>query len=175
MGKNDRCNVCTNFSTRSNLYRAAMLGFNEAVGVLVDVGLFRILKFSIWPTFLNKNVDLGDSQISNLATEKKFFQGEDSIICEGLSFDICSYVVGLLADIGFGGLVQKKLVLFGCLVNFARIMMKCVAHISDQFYFTYGSHVRLCDAARVLVDVHLFRFVKKIQFDLLYGQKCWKN
>ena len=89
------------FSTRSNSYMVAMLGLNEAIGLPDEVKVFRILKFSLWPTFVTENVDLGDSQISNLLTEKYFFQVEDSIICEGLSFDICSYLVGLSGGIGF--------------------------------------------------------------------------
>ena len=48
-----------------------------------------------------KNVLLGDSHFSDLATEKLFFGGEGSIICEGLSFDICSQLVGLSGGIGF--------------------------------------------------------------------------
>ena len=57
---------------------------------------------------MTKNVDLGDSQISNLPTEKYFFQVEDSIDCEGLSFDICSQLVGLSGGIGFLWLLKKK-------------------------------------------------------------------
>ena len=48
-----------------------------------------------------KNVLLGDSHFSDLVTEKLFFWGEGSIICEGLSFDICSQLVGLSGGIGF--------------------------------------------------------------------------
>ena len=60
-----------------------------------------------------KNVFLGDSHFSDLATEKQFFLGEGSIICEGLSFDICSPLVGLSVDIGFWGLLKKNLYFFG--------------------------------------------------------------
>ena len=90
---------------------------------------------------MTKNVDLGDSPISNLLTEKYFFQGEDSIICEGLSFDICIYPVGLSGGIGFLGPLQKKVVLFGDFIKLAKIWVKCV-NILYQFPFTYDSYVR---------------------------------
>ena len=80
---------------------------------------------------MTKNVDLGDSQISNLPTEKYFFQVEDSIICEGLSFDMCSYPVGLSGGIGFGGLLKIKLVLFDDFTKSAKMRVKCVINVFD--------------------------------------------
>ena len=60
-----------------------------------------------------KNVLLGESHFSDLATEKKFWGGEGSIIGEGLSYDICSQLVGLSGDVGFLGNSKTNLYFLG--------------------------------------------------------------
>ena len=105
-----------------------------------------------------KNVLLGDNHFSDLATEKLFFQGEESIICEGLSFSICSQLVGLSGGIGFLGVLQNTCTFWGfnkIFQNWGEI--SCILCQPEDF--TYGSHVGLNEADRVLVDAHVVRIL----------------
>ena len=107
--------------------------------------------------FVAKNVLLGDSHFSDLATEKYFFRGEGSIICGSLSFDICSQLEGLSGGIGFFGLLQKKLVLLGDLTKLAKIGVKCVDDCANQTTSHMVDLLALNEAAGVLVDAHASR------------------
>ena len=106
----------------------------------------------ILTNFVAKNVFLGDSHFSDLATEKLFSRGEGSIICEGLSFDICSQLVGLSSGKGSLGLLQKQLVFLGGLIKFANIMVKSLADCADQTTSHMVAIFGLNEAARVLVN-----------------------
>ena len=109
--------------------------------------------------FIAKNVLLGDSNFLDLATEKLFLQGEGSIICEGLSFDICSQLVGLSGDIRFFGLLQKKLVLLGDLIKLAKIGVKYSADCADEMTSHMVAILGLNEAARVLVNARGVRML----------------
>ena len=89
-----------------------------------------------------KNVLLGDVIFQTLQQKNYFFQGEGSIICEGLSFDICSQVVGLSGDIGFLGLLQKKTCTFGGFNQISQNWGEMCCGLCRPDDFSYGSHIR---------------------------------
>ena len=88
-----------------------------------------------------KNVFLGDSPFSDLATDKYFFPGEGSIICEGLSFDFCSQLVGLSGGIGFFGAAPKKTCTFEGFNKICQNLGEMCCGLCQPDDFSYGSHI----------------------------------
>ena len=79
---------------------------------------------------------------------------------KGLSFDICSYLVGLSGGIGFGGLVQTKLYFLVIKQNWSKLWDITLVTFSTRSNSHTVAIFSLNEAVEVLVNAHVVGFLK---------------